>query len=69
MSSELREKLINRMNFYGLAKHTQENYITAVKGLAKYYSKSPDKLTDDQVREYFRYLLTERKLEWTSCKN
>lgn len=69
MSSELREKLVDRMNFYGLAKRTQENYITAIKGLAKYHNQSPDKLTDDQVREYFRYLLTERKLEWTSCKN
>ena len=69
MSSDLREKLVDRMNFYGLAKHTQENYITAIKGLAKYYNKSPDKLTDDQVRDYFRHLLVERKLEWTSCKN
>ncbi len=40
-----------------------------MKGLAEYYNLSPDKLTDDQVRAYFRYLLLERKLAWTSCKN
>jgi len=38
MSSELRKKLIDRMNFYGLSKHTQKGYITAIKGLAKYYT-------------------------------
>lgn len=69
MSSELRQKLIDRMNLYGLSKHTQKGYITAIKGLAEHYNKSPDKLTDDQVRDYFRHLLTVRKLEWQSCKN
>lgn len=69
MSSKLREKLIARMNLYGMAEHTQRNYITGVKSLAKYYNQSPETLTDEQVRAYFRHLLTERKLEWTSCKN
>jgi len=69
MSSKLRERLIGHMNLYGLAEHTQRNYITGVSGLAQYYNLAPDKLTDDQVRAYFRHLLTERKLEWTSCKN
>ena len=56
MSSELRKKLIDRMDLYGLSKYTQKGYITAIKGLAEHYNRPPDKLTDDQVLNYFRHL-------------
>ena len=69
MSSKIREKFVDHMELYGLSKFTQKGYITGVKGLAKHYNQSPETLTDDQVRAYFRHLLTERKLEWSSCKN
>ena len=67
--STIRDKFVDRMTWHGLSGHTQRNYITGVKGLAEYYNLPPDQLMDDQVRSYFRHLLTERKLEWTSCKN
>ena len=66
--SDLREQFIDRMNLYGFSEHTKKSYVTGVKGLANYYKQSPDQLTDEQVRDYFRYLLTERKLAWSSCK-
>ena len=69
MSIKSRDKFVARMNLYGLSKHTQRGYITGVKGLAKHYNQSPETLTDDQVRTYFRHLLIERKLAWASCKN
>lgn len=69
MSTTIRKKFVDHMELYGLSKATQKGYITGVKGLAKYYRQSPDTLTDDQVREYFRHLLIERKLQWSSCKN
>jgi site-specific recombinase XerD len=69
MSSKLRKKLNDHMEFHGLAHHTKRGYIAAIRGLAGHYNLSPDKLTDDQVRAYFHYLLMERKLAWTSCKN
>ena len=69
MSSTIRKKFIEHMEFYGLSPHTQKGYITGVKGLAKYYNQSPETLTDDQVRAYFHHLLRERKLQWSSCKN
>ncbi len=67
MSTTIRAKFIEHMEFSGLAKQTQRTYINGVKGLAKYHNKSPEKLTDDQVRSYFRHLLLERKLARTSC--
>jgi len=66
--SDLRKQFLDRMNLYGLSEHTKRGYVTSVKGLAKFYNQSPDQLTDDQVRDYFRYLLTERKIAWISCK-
>jgi len=67
MSSELRTKLIAQMNLHGFAANTQRGYVTSVRGLAAYYKESPETLTDEQVRAYFRHLLVERKLTWRSC--
>lgn len=67
--SDLRNQLLDRMNLYGFSEHTKHGYVSSVKGLAKFYNQSPDQLTDEQVRDYFRHLLTERKLAWNSCKN
>jgi len=68
MSSELRTRFIAQMNLHGLAPHTQRSYVTSVKGLAAYYKESPGKLTDEQVRDYFRHLIVERKLTLRSCR-
>jgi hypothetical protein len=56
MGTKIRDKFIEHMEFNGLAKQTQRSYINGVKGLAQYHNQSPEKLTDDQVRAYFRHL-------------
>ena len=45
MSTPIRAKFIEHMEFLGLAKQTQRSYINGVKGLAKYHNQSPEKLT------------------------
>ncbi len=67
MSTPIRAKFIEQMEFLGLSKQTQRSYINGVKGLAKYHNESPDNLTNDQVRSYFRHLLLERKLTRSTC--
>ncbi len=67
MSSELRTQFISQMNLHGLAPNTQRSYVTSVKGLAAYYKKSPETLTDEQIRAYFQHLVEERKLTLGSC--
>jgi len=67
MSSTIRCRFVERMEFVGLSKHTQRSYVSGVKGLANYYKRSPEALTDDQVRAYFRHLIMERKLARASC--
>ena len=69
MSTDLRTKFNNYMTLQRLSPHTKKSYIRAVKGLATFYNKSPDKLTNDQIQEYLRYLLEDCKLSWGTCNN
>nr|WP_176360076.1 site-specific integrase [Desulfosediminicola ganghwensis] len=68
MSSPIRDEFVEHMNFHGLTHETQRGYISGVRCLAKHYNQSPEKLSNDQVRGYFRHLLLEKKLAWSSCK-
>jgi integrase len=69
MTTELRTQFINYMTVQRFSKHTKRYYVSAVKGLAKYYNQSPDTLTNDQIQEYLRHLLEDLKLSWGSCNN
>ncbi|MCJ7702018.1 MAG: site-specific integrase [Anaerolineales bacterium] len=60
--TELRKRMIEDLQLRGMAVRTQEAYVLAVRQLAKYYQKPPDQLTDDDLREYFLYLMNERKV-------
>ena len=40
----------------GYAPSTQELYLGAVKGLAKHYHKSPDQITEEELRKYFLFM-------------
>jgi integrase len=67
MGSKIRNKFVEHMEFTGLSRQTQRSYITGVKGVARHYKRSPELITDDQVRAYFRHLVMERKLARASC--
>src|SRR4029453_12382767 len=50
-----------------LAPGTQQLYATAITDLARYYRRSPDQLTPDEIRAYLHHLLVERQLAWSTC--
>ena len=56
----LRKRMIDDMIAAGLAANTQAAYIRAVRGLAKHYRRSPDQLTQAEVRSYLLHLRDER---------
>jgi len=56
----LRKRMIEDMRVAGLAAGTQTNYLHAVRALAAYYMRSPDELTEEQVRNYLLHLRDER---------
>jgi Phage integrase, N-terminal SAM-like domain len=58
----LRQRMIEDMQLRGLAPLTQRAYLRAVRELARYYHKSPDLITEEELRHYFLYLLHEKQL-------
>ena len=64
--SALRKKMIRDLELRRFSVSTQKAYISAVRGLAKYYMLSPDKISEEQLLEYVHFLITKRKLSCSS---
>jgi len=60
--SALRQKMLEDMQLKGLAVRTQEAYVNAVLQLSKRFKKSPDNINEQELREYFLYLKTEKQV-------
>ena len=58
----LRQKMIEDMQLRGLSTSTHENYVRAVRQLAEHWGKSPDQITEKEIREYFLYLKTVKQV-------
>jgi integrase/recombinase XerD len=58
----LGQRMLEDMQLRGLAARTQESYLAAVRQLAVHYDRSPDQLSDDELRQYFLYLRNEKHL-------
>lgn len=64
----LRQQMLEEMQLRGLSTGTQECYISAVRRLAAHYQKPPDELSDEELRNYFLYLMNEKQLSSSSCR-
>lgn len=58
----LRQRMIEDMQLNGLAASTQEGYLNAVRGLARHYHRSPEQLSEEDLRQYFLFLANEKKV-------
>jgi integrase/recombinase XerD len=58
--TELRRRMTEDMQLRGFSERTQRSYIDAVKGIAKFYMRSPDQLSEEEVRDFFVHLISER---------
>jgi len=54
--------MLEDLQLRGLAPKTQQCYVAAVRQLAHYYRRSPDQLSDEELRQYFLYLRNEKKV-------
>jgi integrase/recombinase XerD len=52
----LRQRMLEDMQLRGLSPRTQESYLREVRQLALHFGKSPDLLTEEDLRQYFLYL-------------
>jgi len=54
--------MIDDMQLKGLSASTQEGYLKAVRRLAEHYHRSPDQLSEEDLRQYFLYLANTKKV-------
>lgn len=63
----LRERMIQDMQLRGFSPRTQESYVRAVRKLAEYYHKSPDLVTEEELRQYFLYRTNVSRWSRVAC--
>ena len=54
--TELRQKMIEVLQLKGLSERTQEAYVRAVRQLAEHFHKSPDLISEEELRQYFLHI-------------
>jgi integrase/recombinase XerD len=64
--TQLRRKMIGDMQLHHFSRSTQKSYEMSVYKLAKYYRISPDKISEDQLKDYILHLINERSLKWST---
>jgi len=59
--TELRRRMDEDMVVRGMADRTRETYLWAVTGLARFYHRSPDQISDAEVQAYLLHLIRDRQ--------
>jgi integrase/recombinase XerD len=60
--TQLRHQMIEDMQVRNFSPHTQYSYLLQVSQFARYFNKSPEILTPENIRNYQLYLTNEKKL-------
>jgi len=59
--TELRKRMIESLQLRGYSERTQQCYVRAVRQLAVHYNKSPDLITEQELRDYFLFVINVKK--------
>ena len=62
----LRERMIEDLQLRGVSANTQLAYLRTVRQLAEYHRKPPDRINEEELRQYFLYLKNERGISAAS---
>lgn len=65
--STLRTHMTQDMIVRCLAPTTQTSYLRAVRDLAQFYRRRPDRLSDREVQRYLVHVIEDRHLTWGPC--
>ena len=66
--TRLRQRMVEDMQLRGLSEETQEAYVRAVRQLAEHYGKSPQRISDEELRQYFLHLTNVKQLSSSTIK-
>jgi site-specific recombinase XerD len=64
--SPLRQKMIRELQLQRMSANTVKAYTAAVEQLARYYGRSPENISTEELRHYLYYLIVDRKLATSS---
>jgi len=59
--TELRKRMLQDLQLRGYSNRTQQMYIRAVRQLCEHCHKSPDKISEEELRHYFLYVKNVKK--------
>ncbi len=65
--TKLREQMIQDMVLRGMAPSTRRAYLQAVTKFARHYNRSPDRISNEDVKAYLLYLHLEEKRATSTC--
>ena len=60
--THLRQRMIEDMQLRGLSERTQETYLRTVRQLAEHYGRSPDQISEEELRQYFLFLENDKQV-------
>jgi len=60
--TRLRERMLEDMQLRGLSARTQGCYVAAVRQLAEHFRRSPDQISEEELRQYFLFLANEKQV-------
>src|SRR3954469_18294335 len=58
----LRQRMLEDMQLRGMSPITQRCYLQAVQQFAQHVGKSPDLISEEELRNYFLYLINEKRV-------
>ena len=64
--TNLRKRMIEDLQLKGMSERTVEMYVRAVRQLAVHYNKSPEFISEEELRQYFLYNKNVRKWSRTA---
>ena len=65
--TQLRNRMIEDLQLRGFAPKTQEAYVRAVRQLAEHFKKSPEDITEEDLRQYFLHLKNVKRVSRSTC--
>jgi integrase/recombinase XerD len=60
-TTPLRQRLIDELDLRGYAPQSKLNYVTTVRRMAEHFRRSPDKLTDEEIKGYLLHLIRDKQ--------
>ncbi len=65
--TKLRRKFINEMKLRNFSPNTIYSYSEAVAALSEHYNRSPDLISEDEIKQYILYMADDKGLSYSSC--